>query len=126
MKNLSEEIFSLLGELKLVLEEETRLLKRMDRGGLIALLPRKLFLVEQLEKMSIYLKDLKSSSHAIELKRIISEIKFLNDTNRIFTEEALSLWNDLLSAILPKHYRNDGKTETAPVPLKGVTLKVEA
>jgi flagellar biosynthesis/type III secretory pathway chaperone len=122
-----EEIFSLLEELKLTLDEEKRLLKKMDRTGLMALLPRKLFLINQLEQAS---RDSKLNTSLVnenaELKKTLSEIKNLNDTNRLFVEESLSLWNDFLSVLLPKQYRQDGSTDTVPVPYRGVTLRMEA
>lgn len=127
MKCTVEEIFSLLEELKLTLDEEKRLLKKMDRTGLMALLPRKLFLINQLEQAS---RDSKLNTSLVnenaELKKTLSEIKNLNDTNRLFVEESLSLWNDFLSVLLPKQYRQDGSTDTVPVPYRGVTLRMEA
>lgn len=127
MKRTVEEIFSLLDELKSALEEENRLLKKMDRKGLMELLPRKLFLVEQLEKLGQDDSPLASLvKENLDLKRALSDIKTLNETNRFFVEESLSLWNDFLSVLLPKQYRQDGRTETAPVPYRGVTLRMEA
>lgn len=127
MKRSLEEIFSLLEDLKSTLVLETQLLKRMDRNGLMELLPRKLFLVDQIGKLgSDDVELIKLSDRVTEFRKIISEIKAANETNRIFTEEALFLWRELLSILLPRQYGHDGKTRTDPVPFRGVALKTEA
>lgn len=127
MRDRAEEIFSLLEELKETLKEEKQFLKKMDRTGLMNLLPRKLFLVDQIERAarlgSLNPKVLLEIPGA---KEVLTEIKALNETNRTFAEESLSLVKDFLSALLPKNYRQDGKTQTAPLPSKGVTLNMEA
>jgi len=127
VRDRMEEIFSLLEELKETLREEKQLLKKLDHKGLMNLLPRKLFLVDQIERAG-QLGHLKPKA-LLEMpgaKEVITEIKALNETNKIFAEESLSLVKDFLSVLLPKNYRQDGKTQTAPVPSKGVTLNMEA
>lgn len=127
MKRSLEEIFSLLEDLRSALLLETQLLKRMDRNGLMELLPRKLFLVEQVGKLKHEDFELINLSDKVaEFRKIVSEIRITNETNRIFAEEALCLWSELLSILLPKQYSHDGKTRTDPVPFRGVALKTEA
>lgn len=127
MKNSSEEIFSLLDELKSTLEQETQFIKKMDRRGLMELLPRKLFLVEQIGKItSKDIEAIKLSGKFSALKKTLSAIMALNDTNRILTEEALGLCTDFLNALLPKQYRHDGRTEAKPLSVRGATFRAEA
>ncbi|MEJ5300773.1 MAG: hypothetical protein WHS38_07275 [Thermodesulforhabdaceae bacterium] len=122
-----EEIFSLLEEFRQVLIEEKQFLKKMDRTGLMNLLPRKLFLVDQIEKVArLETLDPKALLEIPNIREILSEIKILNETNKTFVEEALSLCNDFLSVLLPKNYCQNGKTETALLPPKGINLSMEA
>ncbi len=123
-----EEFFSFFEDLQKVLEEETRALTAIDREAMMRLLPRKLFLLERLEHLSRHeeVGEVMRSPEGQVLRNRLLTIKSRNERNRIFVEEALAVWNDFLSLLMPKQYRADGRAATMMVPHQGLTLRMEA
>ncbi len=127
-KEAKEEIFSLLRELKSLLEEETKALKKMDVTLLGELIPKKLYLVEQIEKV-FSKEDVKELFHSEERKTVRElaiSLKRQNEYNRVFAEEATKTFSDFLSLLIPAQYNSNGKTKVPSIAFRGVTFSKEA
>ena len=101
-------VLELLG----VLREEAQILKRFAGAELLALVPKKEYLVTELEW------KLKSAREAGEdsfmgsdyFSGLLNEMIQLNASNGVFIKKSLSYWRDLLSILLPPSYGLSGKT----------------
>ena len=99
-----------------VLRNEADILKRFAGTELVQLVPKKEYLVNELEW------KLQSAKEAGEgflpasdsFKALLCEISELNASNGFFIEKSLSYWQDLLSVFLPKGYGPDGKAAKRP------------
>ena len=115
-------------ELLEVLREEAEILKRFDGAELLALIPKKEYLVNELEW------KLESARQAAEgpltvtdsFKALLGEIIKLNTANGVFIEKTLSYWKDFLALFLPPSYGPAGKMARRPArPPKGLTFTRE-
>jgi flagellar biosynthesis/type III secretory pathway chaperone len=115
-------------ELLEVLREEAEILTRFAGAELLALIPKKEYLVNELEW------KLESARHAGEgsftvpdpFKALLGEIVRLNTSNGVFIEKTLSYWQDFLAIFSPPSYGPTGKKARRPArPPKGITFTRE-
>ncbi len=115
-------------ELLEVLQAEAAILRRFTGAELLALLPKKEYLVNELEW------KLESARQAVEgpltvsdsFKALVGEIVELNTSNGVFIEKTLSYWQDFLALFSPPSYGPAGKKAKGPTrPPKGITFKRE-
>ena len=109
-------------ELLEVLREEAEILRRFAGAELLRLVPKKEYLVSELEW------KLQSAREAGEgfvpasdsFKALLGEIVKLNTSNGVFIEKSLSYWQDLLSIFSPPSYGPAGKNgKAAGAPSEG-------
>ena len=115
-------------ELLEVLRNEAEILKRFAGAELLKLVPKKEYLVTELEW------KLQSAKEAGEgfvpasdsFKALLSEISKLNTSNGVFIERSLSFWRDFLSIFSPPSYGPAGKkAKRGARPPKGRTFARE-
>jgi flagellar biosynthesis/type III secretory pathway chaperone len=115
-------------ELLEVLREEAGILKRFKGAELLRLVPRKEYLVRELEWK---LQSAKEAGEAFppasdSYKALLREIDELNTTNGVFIEKTLSYWQDLLAIFLPQGYGPAGKkTASQARPPRGLAFARE-
>lgn len=115
-------------ELLEILREEAEILKRFAGAELLRLVPRKEFLVSEMEwKLQSAREAGEGSFTASEsFKVLLGEISQLNASNGAFIEKTLSYWQDLLSIFLPPSYGPAGKTAMGPArSLRGLSFQRE-
>ncbi len=93
-------------ELLEVLRDEADILKRFAGAELLRLVPKKEYLVTELEWK---LQSAKESEEGFvpasdSFKALLSEISRLNTANGVFIEKSLAYWRDFLSIFLPRSY----------------------
>jgi len=114
-------------ELLDVLEAEAQLLRRFAGPELLALVPKKEYLVSELEW------KLKSAREAgadaftgsASFRDLLGRISRLNTSNGVFIKKSLSYWRDLLSVLLPPGYGPGGSVASVrpqPTP-KGMAFR---
>ena len=114
-----------------VLREESVVLRRFMGKDLLALLPRKEFLVQDLGKKMRSYKDSgarKGGNPRVGILRtLLMEIDKINRLNRVFIEGSLDYWRELLRALFPSNYSAGRRHSAVPagVALKGLSLRVE-
>jgi flagellar biosynthesis/type III secretory pathway chaperone len=115
-------------ELLEVLRNEAEILKRFAGAELLRLVPKKEYLVSELEW------KLQSAKEAEEgflpasdsFKALLGEIGKLNTSNGVFIEKSLSYWQDFLSIFSPPSYGPAGKKARRQArPPKGLTFARE-
>jgi flagellar biosynthesis/type III secretory pathway chaperone len=115
-------------ELLEILREEAEILRRFAGAELLALIPKKEYLVNELEW------KLESAKQAGEcsltapdsFKALLGEIVKLNTANGVFIEKTLSYWQDFLAIFSPPSYGPAGKKTRRPArPPKGLTFRRE-
>ena len=115
-------------ELLEVLRDEADILRRFAGAELLRLVPKKEYLVTELEWK---LQSAKESEEGFvpasdSFKALFSEISRLNTSNGVFIEKSLSYWRDFLSIFLPPSYGPAGKkAKRAARPPKGLTFARE-
>jgi flagellar biosynthesis/type III secretory pathway chaperone len=115
-------------ELLGVLREEAGILRRFAGAELLKLVPRKEYLVSELEwKLQSAQKAGEGFVPASDsFKALLCEIGELNTTNGVFIEKSLSYWRDLLSVLLPRGYGPAGKKAGWPrCTHRGLTFERE-
>ncbi len=115
-------------ELLGVLREEAGILKRFAGAELLRLVPKKEYLVSELEwKLQAAQKEGEGFVAASDsFKALLREIGELNTTNGVFIEKSLSYWQDLLSVLLPRGYGRAGKKAGHPAcSQRGLTFERE-
>ncbi|MGC9964843.1 MAG: hypothetical protein ABSE08_05520 [Syntrophobacteraceae bacterium] len=98
-------------ELLEVLREEAGILRRFEGAELLRLVPKKEYLVRELEWKLQSAKDGgKGSLPASDsYQALLREIEGLNTSNGAFIEKAISYWQDLFSVFSPQGYGPAGK-----------------
>jgi len=103
-------------ELLSVLRQEAEILGRFAGAELLELVPKKEYLVNELEwklkSAGETQADLIRASGS--LKVLLDEISKLNTSNGIFIQESLSYWQDFLSIFLPSSYGPTGVAVKPP------------
>lgn len=98
-------------ELLEVLREEAGIIRRFKGAELLQLVPRKEYLVRELEWK---LQSAKNAGKGLlpvsdSYKALLGEIDKLNTSNGVFMEKAISYWHDLFSIFSPQGYGPSGK-----------------
>jgi flagellar biosynthesis/type III secretory pathway chaperone len=115
-------------ELLDVLRNEAEILRRFAGAELLQLVPKKEYLVNELEWK---LQSAKNAGDGFlpasdPLKALLCEIDQLNTSNGLFIEKSLSYWQDLFSIFSPPSYGPAGKNAKRPVRApKGRTFERE-
>jgi flagellar biosynthesis/type III secretory pathway chaperone len=115
-------------ELLAVLRQEAEILRRFAGAELLELVPKKEYLVCELEwkLKSADLAELGSIRASDSFKALLDEISKLNTSNGVFIEKSLSYWEDLLSIFMPPSYGPTGKAARRPPgSLKGMAFRRE-
>jgi hypothetical protein len=115
-------------ELHEVLREEAEILRRFAGAELLRLVPRKEFLVSEMEWKLEAAKEAGAGPFTASdsFKLLLGEISTLNASNGAFIEKTLSYWQDLLSIFLPPSYGPAGKAGRSPAgSLRGLTFERE-
>ncbi|MDR3570024.1 MAG: hypothetical protein P4L43_18530 [Syntrophobacteraceae bacterium] len=115
-------------ELLEALRAEEQIIRRFSAAELLALLPKKEYLVNELEWKLRAAKDSNEPCFAVSdsFKAILAEISRLNTANGVFIERSLSYWQDLQAILLPPGYsRTGGKGATSARPPRGLTFQQE-
>ena len=104
-------------ELLEVLREEAGILRQFVGTELLRLVPKKEFLVRELEwKLQSAKKAGKGiPSNSDSFRTLLLEIDRLNTSNGVFIKKALFYWQDLLSVLSPQSYGPTGKKAARPV-----------
>jgi flagellar biosynthesis/type III secretory pathway chaperone len=110
-----------------VLREEAQILRRFAGAELLALVPKKEYLVSELEWKLKSAREAGADSLAgsDSLRDLFSEIGQLNASNGVFIKKSLSYWHDLLSVLLPPSYGPSGNVaaERPQSPPKGRSFR---
>ena len=108
-------------ELLEVLREEAGILRRFAGAELLRLVPRKEYLVSELEWKLKSAKEAGGGFHSASdsFKALLGEIDKLNTSNGVFIEKTLSYWQDFLSIFLPQGYGPAGKKPRRRRALRG-------
>ena len=115
-------------ELLEVLRNEAEILKRFAGAELLKLVPKKEYLVTELEWKLQSAKEAGESflTASDSFKALLSEISKLNTSNGVFIERSLSFWRDFLSIFSPPSYGPAGKkAKRGARPPKGRTFARE-
>ena len=98
-------------ELLEVLREEAEILRRFAGAELLRLVPKKEYLVSELEwKLEAAREAGEGFLPASDsFKALLREISKLNTSNGVFIEKSLSYWQDLFSIFSPPGYGPAGK-----------------
>jgi flagellar biosynthesis/type III secretory pathway chaperone len=114
-------------ELLEVLRAEAQVLRRFAGAELLTLVPKKEYLVSELEWKLASAKEAGAGSFTCSgaLRDVLSEISQLNASNGVFIQKSLSYWHDLLSIFLPPSYGPSGKAaaERPQSPPKGTAFR---
>lgn len=113
-------------ELLDALEAEEKILKKFSAAELLALLPKKEYLINELEWKLRSAKKSNADSFAVSdsFKALLAKICKLNASNGVFIEKSLSYWQDLQSILLPPGYSRSGRKVGRPVRApKGLTFE---
>ena len=111
-----------------ILRNEAEILTRFAGSELLQLVPKKEYLVSELEwKLQSAKEEGEGSLPASDsFKALLGEIGKLNTSNGVFIEKSLSFWRDFLSIFSPPSYGPAGKkTRRGVRPPKGVTFARE-
>lgn len=115
-------------ELLETLRAEEKILRRFSAPELLALLPKKEYLVNELGWKLRSARESKADSFTVSdsFKGILVQICKLNTSNGVFIKRSLFYWRDLESILLPSAYSRSGK-KGAPFlrPPSGLTFAQE-
>jgi len=94
-----------------ILQEESRILKRFAGAELLALVPKKEYIVNELEWKLESVRESGANNFAASdtFKALMGEINKLNTSNGVFIEKSLSYWQDLMGIFMPPSYGPTGK-----------------
>ncbi len=115
-------------ELLEVLREEAEILRRFAGAELLALIPKKEYLVNELEWKLESARKAGQGSFTVpdSFQALLGEIVKLNTSNGVFIEKTLSYWQDFLAIFSPPSYGPAGKKARRPErPPKGITFTRE-
>lgn len=115
-------------ELLEVLRAEAQILRRFAGADLLALVPKKEYLVNELEWKLKSAGESRADSFTVSdsFKALLGEISELNASNGVFIEKSLSYWQDLLSILSPPSYERTGKKAGRPPRApRGLTFERE-
>jgi flagellar biosynthesis/type III secretory pathway chaperone len=115
-------------ELLEVLREEAEIIRRFAGAELLALIPKKEYLVNELEWKLESARQAGEGSLTVpdSFKALLGEIVKLNTSNGVFIEKTLSYWQDFLAIFSPPSYGPAGKKARRPTrPPKGITFTRE-
>lgn len=115
-------------ELLEALRAEQQILRKFSGAELLALLPKKEYLVNELEWKLRAARETNADSFAVSdsFKALLAEISRLNASNGVFIERSLSYWRDLQSILSPPSYGRTGNEERRSVrPPRGLTFQRE-
>lgn len=115
-------------ELHEVLRNEAEILRRFAGAELLQLVPKKEYLVTELEWKLEAAREATGSPFTVSdsFKTLLGEIGKLNASNGVFIERSLSYWQDFLSIFSPPSYgpANNKASRSARSP-RGATFKRE-
>lgn len=120
------DFFGTAVELLKALKAEEQILRKFSGAELLALLPKKEYLVNELGwKLKAARNASENSFEASEsLKAILAEICRLNTANGIFIEKSLSYWGDLQAILSPPGYGPNGRKGACTVRApNGITFQ---
>ncbi len=115
-------------ELHKALQEEADILRRFDGAELLWLIPKKEYLISELEWK---LESARQTADGVfvapdRLKRLLEEIAELNASNGNFIQKSISYWQDLLSIFVPPSYGPAGEpARSGPSSARGMAFKTE-
>ncbi len=115
-------------ELLEALRAEEQILRKFAATELLALLPKKEYLVNEFgwKLKSAMNADAGSFTVSDALKPLLAEICRLNASNAIFIKSALSYWRELQAILLPQSYSRNGRKDCDAVrPPNGITFARE-
>ncbi len=115
-------------ELLEALREEAEILRRFSGAELLRLVPKKEYLVNELEWKLESARQSGGGPFTVSgpFKALLGEIIKLNTSNGVFIEKSLSYWQDLLAIFSPPSYGPAGKKARRPArPPKGLTFARE-
>ncbi len=115
-------------ELREVLREEADILRRFAGAELLWLIPRKEYLITELEWKLQRVREAGAYSltDSDTLRKLSREINELNTSNGVFIEKSLSYWQDLLSIFMPPSYGPACEQEKRSAsPPRGLSFKRE-
>jgi len=97
-------------ELLEVLQAEAQILRRFAAPELLALVPKKEYLVSELEWKLNSAREAGADSFtgSDSFRDLLSRINGLNASNGVFIKKSLSYWRNLLSILLPPGYGPSG------------------
>ena len=122
------EFFGTALELLETLRAEEQILKRFSGPELLALLPQKEYLANELEWKLRSAKESASDSFEVSdsFRALLDEIKRQNASNGVFIQRSLSYWQDLEAILLPPGYGRTGRKGPGSMrPPRGVTFRQE-
>jgi flagellar biosynthesis/type III secretory pathway chaperone len=98
-------------ELLEVLREEAGIIRRFEGAELLRLVPRKEYLVRELEWKIQAARDAGEGFFPVSdsYRALLGEIDTLNTSNGVFIEKAISYWHDLFAVFSPQGYGPTGK-----------------
>ena len=115
-------------ELLEILRKEAEILRRFAGAELLALIPKKEYLVNELEWELESARQTRQGSLTVldSFTALLGEIVKLNTANGVFIERTLSYWQDFVAIFLPPSYSPAGKKTRRPArPPKGLTFTRE-
>jgi hypothetical protein len=115
-------------ELLEALRAEEQILRKFSGAELLALLPKKEYLVNELEWKLRAARESNACCFAVSdsFKALLAEIDRLNTANGIFIERSLSYWKDLQAILLPPGYGPAaGRGDHSVRPPRGLTFRQE-
>ncbi|MGC9195545.1 MAG: hypothetical protein ACP5IL_08840 [Syntrophobacteraceae bacterium] len=115
-------------ELLDALRAEEQILKKFSATELLALLPKKEYLVSEFGWKLRSAMDANTESFSVSdaLKPLLAEICRLNASNGVFLKRSLSYWRDLQAILLPQGYSRNGRKDSDGVrPPNGITFARE-
>ncbi len=125
---LDSEFLDTALELLESLRAEEKVLKRFSGAELLTILPKKEYLVNELEWKLRSARESKARSFAVSdaFKALLAEINRLNKANGVFIKRSLSYWRDLESILSPPGYGRTGRKGASYVcPPRGLTFRRE-
>jgi hypothetical protein len=120
------QLFEAALELLDALRAEEQILRKFSATELLALLPKKEYLITQFAWKLRAAMDAESFSVSESLKPVLAEICRLNASNGVFIKRSLSYWRDLQAILLPQGYGRSGRKDSDAVrPPNGITFARE-
>lgn len=123
---MRDKLISLLFDLRNILEREKECLRKRCWDRLPELTAEKLALVSEIRES---LEKGQGKEHPVkdpEARRLVEEIRRLNEDNSLYIEEMLCFYQGILSMILPGQYNIRGINEPSPLCMSGLAIRREA